>query len=179
MLRSNLLFVHVISAMGLFATLGMEALAIGQLRHATDGASGRGALTALASSQRIGGPLALTLLLSGLWLASAFWRWQGAWMGLGFVALIVIGALAGAVTGRLVRRLQRTLNAGTLSASLLESLPTLRTSFAMRSAIAVGVVYLMTAKPTSVVSLSVFGASIVAGLFLSRSTSRVSRAMTS
>jgi hypothetical protein len=44
MLRSNLLFIHVASAMGMSVALGIEALALAQLRRASDSAAARAAL---------------------------------------------------------------------------------------------------------------------------------------
>lgn len=172
MLRYNLLFIHVVSAMGIFTALGMEALALAQLRRAEDDTSARGALAALASTRRIFGPSALMLLLSGVWLASAYWRWQGAWMGLGLLALIAVGAIGGVITGRHVSRIQKNTGSGTVGRSLTESLPMLQTSFVIRAAMLVAVVYLMTVKPTPIISLIVLGTSVVAGFLLSRIFSR-------
>lgn len=147
MLRYNTLFLHVIAAMGVFTALGMEAAALAQLRRAADGATAREALAGFRSSQRIGGASMLVLLLTGLRLATAYWHWKGAWMGLGFAGLIAIGAVGGLMTGRRVRRLQKTVGGSESATSLLQALPALRTSFAIRAALLAGVVYLMTVKP--------------------------------
>lgn len=147
MLRHNLLFIHVISAIGMFAALGMEAIALAQLRRAPDSAIARMALSSFGSSQRLHGASALVLLLSGLYLATAYYRWQGAWMGLGLLALIAVGAVGGLMTNRRVRRLQERLGEDESGTTWIETLPALRTSFAIRTVLLTGVVYLMTVKP--------------------------------
>jgi hypothetical protein len=168
MLRSNLLFIHVVSAMGVFTALGMEALALTQLRRASDGATARAALAALGSGQRVAGLSMLGLILTGFGLAAAYWHWQGAWMGLGLAGVVAIGTIGGLMTGRRVRRLRKSLGEGGMGPSLSEALPVLRTSFVMRAALLAGVVYLMTVKPVPVVSLGVLGTAVVVGLVVSR-----------
>jgi hypothetical protein len=168
MLRYNLLFVHIISAMGAFAALGMEAFALTQLRRAPDGATARAALAALGPSQRIGGLSMLVLLLTGIPLATMYWRWQGSWIGLGLAGLVAIGATGGLMTGRRVSRLQKSLGEVGVRTSLIGSLAVLRTSFMIRAALLPAVVYLMTVKPGRVVSLGVFGTAVVVGLVVSR-----------
>src|SRR5690348_10177843 len=93
MLRSNLPFIHVLGAMGAFAALGIEAMALAQLRRASDDGSARAALAAIGAAQRVFGPSALLLVLSGLYLATVYWHWQGAWIGLGLIGLVSIGAV--------------------------------------------------------------------------------------
>jgi hypothetical protein len=168
MLRDNLLFIHVISAMGMFTALGIEALGLTLLRRASDGSTARGALTALGSSRRISGLSLLVLLLTGLRLAAAYGRGGGAWIGLGLAGLVVIGAIGGLVTGRRISRLQKIPGEGGMSPSLIEALPVLWTSFVMRAALLAGVVYLMTVKPGPMVSLGTLGTATVVGLVLSR-----------
>jgi hypothetical protein len=147
MLRSNLLFVHVISAMGVFATLGMETLALMQIRRATDITAARTALGTLGAGQRVGGPSIVVLLLSGFYLATAFWHWKGAWIGLGFLGLVLIAAVGGLMTARTVGRLRKALETGGEIAAVQQAHPTLRTSFAARLTLLIAVVYLMTVKP--------------------------------
>ncbi len=147
MLRSNLLFLHVVSAMGVFAILGMEALALTQVRRAADVPSVRAALGALRLGQRMAGPSLLVLVLSGGYLASAYWHWRGAWMGLGFLGLLVIAAIGRLMTGRTVGRLRAALEAGGEMATVRQARPALQRSFAVRLALLVAIVYLMTVKP--------------------------------
>lgn len=174
MLRSSLLFIHVIAAMGMFAAIGMEAMALAQLRRAPDRPAVRSGLDTLGVSQRVGGPSMLLLVLSGLYLATAYWHWQGAWMGLGFGVFVLIGGLGGQLTGRRVARLRKTLADERSDASLLQFDPVLRTSLTLRTALLAGAVFLMTVKPGPAGSLIAVGTAIGAG-FLSLGIRRSKR----
>jgi len=169
MIRSILLFLHVAGAMGVFVALGMEALALAQLRRASNGGATRAALAALGVGQRMAGPSGLLLVLSGLYLATAYWHWQGAWMGLGFLGMLSIGALGGIVTGRTVGRLRKDLEGSRASTSVAVS-PALWTSFALRAALLVAVLFLMTVKPGPLGSLAAIGTAVVVGLAVSRTS---------
>jgi hypothetical protein len=179
MLRSNLLFIHVVGAMGIFVALGMEALALAQLRRAADSAAARAALAALGAAQRVGGPSMLLLVLSGLYLATAYWRWEGAWIGLGFLGLVSIGAIGGLMTGRNVNRLRKGRETSATVTSLAEVAPTFWASFVIRAALLVAVVFLMTAKPGPVGSLAALGTAVAAGLIMSRTGRRADVALAS
>jgi uncharacterized membrane protein len=147
MLRSNLLFIHVISAMGIFLALGIEGIALAQLRRATDGAAVRAALVSFSAVQRVAGPSMLLLLISGLYLAKAYWQWKGAWMGLGFLGLVAVGAIGGVLTGRNMRRLRKALETGGEIAAAGIAHGIFRMSYALRLVLLALVVYLMTVKP--------------------------------
>jgi uncharacterized membrane protein len=147
MLRSNVLFIHIASAMAVFAALGVEGLALVHLRRAEGGDRARAALANLGSARRIGGPAMLLLLVSGFWLATAYWHWQGAWIRMGLLGLVAIGAIGGLMTGRAVRRLGPQVNGPGLDAALRQADPWVRWSFLIRAALLVAVVYLMTVKP--------------------------------
>jgi hypothetical protein len=172
MLRSNLLFIHVLGAMGAFAALGIEAMALAQLRRASDGGSARAAPAAIGAAQRVFGPSALLLVLSGLYLATVYWHWQGAWIGLGLIGLVSIGAVGGLMTGRSLNRLRKDIEASTSITSLVKVHPTLWTSLVIRAALLVVAVFLMTAKPGPVGSLAALGTALVAGLIVSRTGRR-------
>ena len=171
MLRSSLLFIHVVGAMGIFLALGMEAQALAQLRRSSDSTAARAGLAALGAAQRVGGLSMLLLVLSGLYLATAYWRWQGAWIGLGFVGLVSIGAVGGLMTGRNVSRLRRDLDSGSVT-SLAEARPTLWASFVIRAALLVAVVFLMTVKPGPLGAVTALAIAVAVGLILSRTSRR-------
>ncbi|MGH7654447.1 MAG: hypothetical protein ACREN6_07265 [Gemmatimonadaceae bacterium] len=147
MLRYNLLFIHIASAMAICAALGMEAVALAQLRSSSDGAATRRALAALGPGQRLAGLGGLGLLLTGLPLATIYWHWHGPWMGLGLLGLIAIGAIGGSMTGRIVRQLRARLEDASVGTLLADAIPRLRQSLVIRVALFAGVVYLMTLKP--------------------------------
>lgn len=168
MLRSNLLFIHVLGAMGVFVAVGIEVAALVQLRRVSDAGGARAALALLGAGQRVAGPSFLLILLSGLYLATAYWHWQGAWMGLGFLGLVFIGAAGGLMTGRSASRLRKGLETTGAMTSLVDVRPTLRASLVIRAGLLLAVIFLMTVKPGPGGSLAALGAALAAGLIASR-----------
>lgn len=147
-LRANLLFLHVVSVLTIFAALGVEMLALAHLHRATGGAPARAALAGLGVARRIGGPAMLLLVASGFWLATAFWHWQGVWIRLGLIGIFLVGAVGALMTGRPVRRLRLQVDQPGFETSLRDADPALRRSFVIRTVLLVAVVYLMTVKPS-------------------------------
>lgn len=107
----------------------------------------RAALADLGRSRRVGGPAMLLLLVSGFWLATAYWHWQGAWMRWGLLGIVAIGAVGGVMTGRATRRLSSRLDDPAFDAVLREGNISLRRSFLIRAVLLAAVVFLMTVKP--------------------------------
>lgn len=147
MLRSNVLFFHIISAMGIFLALGIEAVALSQLRRATDGAAVRSALGSFGTVQRLTGPSMLVLLVSGLYLARAFGQTKGAWIVLGLFGLVTVVGVGGLMTGPLIRQLRKAVENGGELTPLGKAHRVFRTSYMLRLALVTLVVYLMTVKP--------------------------------
>lgn len=133
--------------MGTFAALGIEAIALAHLRRAAGGNMARGALADLRSAQRVGGPAMLLLIVSGFWLATAYWHWRGAWMRLGLLGSVAVGAVAGLMTGRATRELSAHLEQPGFNAVLRAGNISLRRSYLIRVVLLAAVVYLMTVKP--------------------------------
>jgi hypothetical protein len=118
-------------------------------------------------------------VLSGIYLATAYWQWQGAWMGLGFVGMITIGAVGGIMTGRNAGRLRKDLDASRGSTASVTVPAVFWTSFAIRAALLVAVVFLMTVKPGPLGSLAALGLAVVTGLAVSRTGRRAEVALES
>ena len=165
-----LVFFHVLGAVGLFAALGIEAVAVGRLGRtdATDGA--REALGSLQRNDRLGGISMLVLLASGAWMMAS-WGAQP-WLSAAFVAIVFMGIAGGAVSSRRIRRLRAAL-AAERGAALSEPFRTLRSNVALavslrlRIAIGVGILALMTLKPSALGSALLVLAAVAAGLVAS------------
>src|SRR5437016_2318113 len=104
--RPLILFVHITAAMGVFAALGIEGVALLQLRRASSPAQVQAAVNGLRLTQRVMALSALTLVLSGLYLAGSGWGWSVPWINLGFASLVAAAVLGGATTGRTIGRVQ-------------------------------------------------------------------------
>jgi hypothetical protein len=172
MLRSLLLFVHVLSAMGVFAGVGMEGAALWRLRSGAGHDDLGAVLGGFRAAQRVAMPSMLVLLLSGIYLATAYWRWRGPWMGLAFLGIVVMIVVGRVMTGRGLARLARGVTGPGLDSASARAGdpgldPALRASFVIRTAMLVGIVFLMTVKPGAGTSLVALGSALAIALLAS------------
>jgi hypothetical protein len=168
------LFLHVVGVLGLFAALTVEGIVLRGIRESVTGDQARTWL-GLLRPQRIVGPAALLLiLLPGLYLAATI-DTGGGWIGAGLVGFVAIGILGGAVTGRRMAVVGPTLGRaqGPLDGPATQAShdAALTTSFAIRFAVALGIVWLMTVKPDFVPSLVVLGGAAILGSIAGRTAS--------
>jgi hypothetical protein len=169
-LYAIVLFVHVVGAVGLFATLALEWVTLRGLGTATTVEAAHGWLGAQAPGRWLGMGSFAALLFGGVYLAAAVGAAGagGAWMMVALVALVVIGVLGMLVTARRMAPIGRALanEQGTLPPGLRPRLhdPLLWGSLLTRTAIALGAVWLMTVKPDLTGSLIAMLAAIVIGL---------------
>jgi hypothetical protein len=159
------LFLHVVGALGIFAVLGVEWAAAGALRHATDVAEARPWFAQLRSLGRLGGPSGITILVTGIYMGTTAGGRQ-AWIGLGLLGLVFL-AVVGGIGGRRVAAIARELYSPSMHRDAhrfrLQD-PLLVASLRVRTAVAMGVVFLMTSKPPAGLALAAMGAALVLGL---------------
>ena len=156
-----IVFLHVASAMGIVASFGIESLVLTQLRAARTATDARTVLSSYRYSQRAGAASLIVTVVTGIYLATAYW---GSWMGIGFLTLVAIAIIGATMTGRTVTRLLRvdSVNAGAALPSAFVA--RLRMSFLIRMSLFVGIVFLMTVKPLAPVpALSVIGVAALLG----------------
>src|SRR2546422_3005417 len=134
--RPLILFIHITAAMGVFAAMGIEGVALLQLRRVSSLAQLQAAVNGLRLMQRVMALSALTLVLSGLYLAGSAWGWSVPWINLGFASLVAAAVLGGATTGRTIGRVQA-------GASDQLRAPLLGISYRTRIAMLIGIVFLM------------------------------------
>src|SRR5215467_12257166 len=96
---SIFLFLHIVGALGIFASLAIEQAALVNLRRASTIAQAREWLSLLRALQRFTGPWALVLLVTGVYMMATRWSHQ-TWAGLGLVGMIVLAVTGAVVTGR-------------------------------------------------------------------------------
>jgi hypothetical protein len=165
------LFLHIAGVLGLFAGLTIEGIALRGLRRAMTGDDARTWL-GLLRPMRVIGPVALALiLLPGLYLAANI-DVGGGWIAAGLLGFLAIAVLGAAVTGRRMMVVGPALGRaeGPLSGEPLRLAGDrgLTTSYAMRLAIAIGIVWLMTIKPEFAGSVLVLIAAAAIGLAAGR-----------
>lgn len=143
MLHTIILFIHVVSAMGIFAAAGIESMVLGQLGRATDDASAGAALASFKNAQRVGGPSMGLTLLSGLTLAGLYWGWRLGWIDIVLASIVLFIIVDITLSGRTLGKLK---GAATTAAAVHAAVPTLRKSLILRVWILAGIVFLMTNK---------------------------------
>jgi hypothetical protein len=156
------LFAHIISMLGLFAGIAIELVTIRALKQASPAESGiwiglwpKLLPLTIASS--------VLLVASGIYLAASSSGFGQGWIQVSMLALVIIAPL-GAVANRGMR--------GSEPSSIVFPVVSART------AIALGVVLLMTVRPNRTESLVVLAASAAAGWFygtIARNGFRTSR----
>lgn len=142
------LFVHVLSAMGIFAALGIEWQLLDRPFGAGPSEVQR-VLRSVGALSRVGGISSALLLASGLYLTTVKHLWEAGWPLAATLSLVLIGALGAGRLHRLSRRLK-----GDALLSVLRR-PALRSTVTARAWVGVGAVFLMTVKPSLVPSLLV------------------------
>ena len=174
-LRSLFVFIHVVSAMGVFGTLAIEGALLLRLRRAADTADRLDALSGFRVL-RVLAPLSLgPTVMSGMYLVRTVWGWHAAWINVAFASLVL--AVVGGVTTTALRVAHlRSAEGGGLGQSTGQAGyardPILSVSFVMRMAIVVGIVFLMTVKPGLEESLAGIGAATAVGVLASLTVSR-------
>ena len=160
------LFLHLVGVLALFAGIGIEQIALRQLRNARSVAQVREWLTLMRSRRRIDGPAALTILLSGGYMAMGG-AGHHAWVVAGLVGMVVMAVLGAGVGRPRFVAIGRALPGtdGPISATLRERLldPVLRISAATRLALGLGVVFDMVVKPAAAGAIIVLVAALVIG----------------
>jgi len=163
------LFLHIVGSLGLFGAFALEWASLESLRRATTLGQAREWLRLAGSTRQVGFPSLLTVLVTGIIMTASRWGWQG-WIGVALLSLVPIAVLGAAVSGRRIRDIGRNLpqGEGSLAPQLVERLrdPALMVSGWLRTTLGLGIVYLMTTKPSALGAFAVMGVAIVLGLLL-------------
>ena len=165
-LYSIALFLHIAGALGVFAALALDWVGIASLRRARTVDQIREWAGLYAVVRGLGGASVAALLVFGLYMTAVTWGPTG-WIAIGFLSLLLI-AILGALSGI---RLSRVLaEAGSGDGSVGEELrtqlqaPLFVASVRARTALALGVVFVMTVKPEAAVSLLVVAIALALGV---------------
>jgi len=160
-------FLHIVGALGLFAALGLEWASLYNLRRVTTAAQAREWAKLLSALRFVGSPSFLIILVTGIYMMATRWGGQG-WIGVGLGGLVLIAALGGALTGRRSAAIARSAagEAAAISVSLRQQLhdPVLLLSVWLRTALGLGVVFVMSLKPDAAGALTAMGVALVLGL---------------
>ncbi len=169
------LFFHFVGLVALVVGYGLEWIVSALLRKATTVDQTRAWLRVYRTSLPISGPGLLILILSGGYLASRSGTMKQGWVSASLLAILFALGVGFVFILPRVRAIRGALPEGSgglpANAVALLHAPVLPTLIRVRGLLALGIVYLMTAKPGSfVVSLLVLGVAILLGVLASAGT---------
>jgi len=160
-------FLHVVGALGLFAALGLEWAGVRNLRSAVTLGQAREWTKLLRGVRWVEGPSLLILLATGFYASAAIGGGRP-WIGLGVLGLLMIAALGWLLTGRRLRRIDGVVTAhdGSMTSALARQLadPVLTLSAWLRTALALGIVFIMSTKPDRAGAFTALGIALALGL---------------
>jgi hypothetical protein len=161
---SLVLFAHVAAVLVLFAAMMFEALSLFHLRSSSTPAEVRFWMDPVPGMAVAAGGSLLIAVVSGIYLTIRMSAVHEAWPKVTIGALLLIAPMA-VVTARRMRTIRRMCGAG-LNPGLQERLrdPLLKISVSVRSAVILGIVLLMGAKPELWPSVGIVVGSVMVGL---------------
>jgi hypothetical protein len=173
------LFLHIIGGFGLIAAITVETIGLRGLRRAMQSTDAMVWLRLLRSIVMRLTPSSLGLILvTGLYMVATTWGPRG-WILVALGSLVLLGAIGALGTGRRMARIGPAVGRaqGPLSAEVRDMLrsPILLMSLRVRLAIVLGVVFLMTVKPSGVASLLVMVVAVALGLLAGQIPARRGR----
>jgi hypothetical protein len=164
----TVLFIHVVSVIGLFIALAAEGAILFRIRTAQSVDETRFFVGAFQRFRIVAIPSFLGILVGGLYLASK-WGRGIFWIPFALGATLLIMLIGGLVTGKRIARLRNALSSDeidlpikAISAKTKDN--ALLISYGLRAGLGLGIVFLMTAKPDLPGSLGALAAGCGAGL---------------
>ncbi|MGB7435355.1 MAG: DUF2269 family protein [Candidatus Acidiferrum sp.] len=169
------LFIHFVGLVGLFVGYGLEWAASSLLRRSTVADQARAWLRVYKLSLPISGPGLLILIISGGYMASVTGSMKQGWISASLLAIVLALGLGFVFLLPRMRRLRAALPEANvdLPQVILARIqdPMIATLIRVRFLLAIGIVYLMTAKPEMLsTALFILLGFIVIGLLCAVST---------
>jgi hypothetical protein len=163
------LFLHVSGAIGYFVGIGTWLFILVGLRRAQRVEQVRALTNLTGWLGPFFGISVLLILATGLYMALTAWSLQTGWIGVALISLILIAPLSTALIEprrRAIARLAREAPDGPLSQSLEQRThdPVLATALQTVAALLLGIVFLMTTKPSFIGALIVMVVALALGL---------------
>ena len=168
------LYFHFLGLIGLFVGYGLEWTASSLLRRSTSAEQARAWLRIYRFSLPISGPGLLVLIVSGGYLASVTGAMKQGWISASLLAIVVALGIGFVFILPRVRTIRAALPEGNVAlpetALARVQDPMVVTLVRVRFVLALGIVYLMTAKPQSLATaLFILLGAIVIGLLCAAS----------
>jgi hypothetical protein len=168
----TVLFVHIVSMLGLCATLSFEALMLFRLQRSRNIADAQVWSDLVPGLDRLVMISVVSILASGIYLTTVMRGWGFAWVDVALASFFAMAPLGSIFSARM-RSIRRAASNGNITAQgehgRFAPGAALRISLNVRIAALLGIVLLMTAKPGLGVSLVIMGLSAAAGFLASAS----------
>ena len=158
MIRSLVLFTHVVGVLALFVGLGLEWIGLDGIQRSTTRAEALPWLRLIAIVPRLFGTALAAIVVSGFYLGARVGVLGNDWMRASYGALLLMAIVSGAVSRSPMRALNRVAGVpadGTVALRAAAANPILRLSLRIRIAFGLAIVFLMIAKPAAGESLLV------------------------
>lgn len=162
------LFLHVTGALFVSAAIAIEWICLILFRKTDTIQRIEESVGYYAKVGKLGDIGAFLLLIPGIYMMITVWN-VASWAICGFFGLLSIGLIGGVVTGRTMKKIANLIKVQNQLVHELRQLlnnNSLWLSIKVRTAILLGVIFLMTAKPGLTGSIITLAASIVAGLLV-------------
>ncbi len=148
--ESIILFLHIVGALGIFVALGLEWTGLGHLRNAQASEQARVWMGMLKSTQGLGFSSMLTTVITGVYMMLTDWGFVP-WISVTIGALILVILLSMLLTRPQMAAIGKALfvEKGRIIKDLpaYANHPLLWISIKIRVAIALGIIFLKTARP--------------------------------
>jgi hypothetical protein len=165
---STVLFIHVVSAIGLFIALAAEGAIVFRIRTARSVEEARFFIRVFQRLRIVAIPSFLGVLVGGMYLASKWGRgilWIPSALGATLLIMLIGGFVTGIRIARIGKVLSSTENDVSIEALLTMTKDTaLLLSYGLRAGLGLGIVFLMTTKPDLLGSLGALAAGCGGGL---------------
>ncbi len=158
MIRSLVLFTHVVGVLALFVGLGLEWIGLDGIQRSTTRAQALPWLRLIAIVPRLFGTALAAIVVSGFYLGARVGVLGNDWMRASYGALLLMAIVSGPVSRSPMRALKRAADVpadGTVALRAAAAHPILRLSLRIRVAFGLAIVFLMSAKPAAGESLLV------------------------
>ena len=159
------LFLHVTGALMLFAALAIEWLFVINIRKAMAIESIKKSFFNYPKLTAIGSIAIFLILIPGIYMMAVVWK-NASWIIIAFIGMILLAIIGGAVTGRKMKAINKIVsNENNVSGELRSLLNnnSLILSLKIRTAVFLGIIYLMTVKPSLTGSIITLIASVIIG----------------
>ena len=170
------LFLHVTGALLLFAAMAIEWLFVINIRKATAIENIKKSFFNYAKLKAIGSIAIFLILIPGIYMTALVWK-NASWILIAFIGMILLAVIGGALTGRKMKGIKKVVsNENNISAELRSLINdnSLILSLKIRTAVLMGIIYLMTVKPDLTGSILTIIISVILGFIPIKSKADVS-----